>query len=37
LRALLFRPFLAAATAKTIVKLLDNRTKVIDEEKIMLG
>jgi hypothetical protein len=37
LRALLFLPRLAAATANTIVKLLDRRTSVITVEKMMLG
>jgi hypothetical protein len=37
LRAILFRPCLAADTAKTIVKLLDSKTSVITVEKIMLG
>jgi hypothetical protein len=32
-----FRPCLAAATAKTIVKLLDSSTSVITVEKTILG
>jgi hypothetical protein len=37
LRALFFRPRFAAATANTMVKLLESRTSVIIVEKAILG
>jgi hypothetical protein len=36
-RALALSPWLEAETPKTIVKLEDNRQKVITEEKTILG
>jgi hypothetical protein len=36
-RAFFFSRFFAAATAKTIVKLLDSRTSVITVENVTLG